>query len=58
MIFQTLILEDKSGNQNGSKDGSKTYTIVTNPDGSRDITVTFVNYTNLNFANSCEKWNC
>ena len=50
--IQTLILEDKSGNQNGSKDGSKTYTIVANSDGSRDITVTFVNYTNLNFANS------
>ncbi len=50
--IQALILEDKSGEQNGTKDGSKTYTIVTNPDGSRDITVTFVNYTNLNFANS------
>jgi hypothetical protein len=38
--------------KNGTKDGSKTYTIVTNPDGSTTITVTYVNYTNLNFANS------
>ncbi len=49
---QTMILEDKSGFGNGTKDGSKTYTIVTNPDGSRDITVTFVNFSNPNFPNS------
>jgi hypothetical protein len=49
---QTMILEDKSGLENGSKDGSKTYTIVNNPNGSRDIIVTFINYSNPNFQNS------
>lgn len=38
--------------KNGSKDGSKTFTIVNNPDGSITVTVTYVNYTNPNFANS------
>jgi hypothetical protein len=46
--FSNLMEVDK----NGSKDGSKTYTIVTNPDGSTTITVTYVNYTNLMYANS------
>lgn len=38
--------------KNGSKDGSKTYTFIYNPDGSITITVTYNNYTNNNFANS------
>ncbi|PKP21896.1 MAG: hypothetical protein CVU02_02010 [Bacteroidetes bacterium HGW-Bacteroidetes-19] len=46
--FSDFITIDK----NGSKDGSKTFTIVNNPDGSVTVTVTYVNYSNPNFANS------